>query len=167
MNEIFERTSVRQFLDKEVTHEQAVQLMKAAMQAPSACNQQPWEFYLVKNKEILKQLSQCSPYAKMAADAPFAIVPCFRTEGMTAPAYVKIDMSNACENILLEAVSLKLGAVWLGICPDSQRVKAVGKVLNLPESLKAFAIILVGYPKEEPHAKNRYDESRIHGEYLK
>ena len=51
MNEIFERTSVREYVQKEVPQEDITQLLRAAMQAPSAMNQHPWEFIVVKDKK--------------------------------------------------------------------------------------------------------------------
>lgn len=44
MNSIFHRTSVRQFLDKEIEKEKLEYILKAAMAEPSAGNQQPWDF---------------------------------------------------------------------------------------------------------------------------
>ena len=102
--------------------EKIFQILKAGMQAPSACNQQPWEFYVVKDKAVIGRLSEASPYAKCARDAPVVFVPCFRSKGI-APEYFNIDMSAAVENLLLEADELGLGAVWMGISPDEGRMK--------------------------------------------
>ena len=44
------------------------------MAAPSAVNQQPWEFYVVTDKAVLEKLAAASPYAAMTAKAPAAIV---------------------------------------------------------------------------------------------
>ena len=118
-------------------------MLKAAMAAPSACNQQPWEFYVVKDKAVIERLSEASPYAKCAKDAPVVFVPCFRSKGI-APEYFNIDMSAAVENLLLEADELGLGAVWI------------------PEDLHAFALIPCGYPAEERAQEDRYEESRVH-----
>ena len=63
MNEIYTRVSVRKFEDRPVEPEKITQLLKAAMQAPSAGNQQPWEFFVVTDKEKIKALSQSNPYA--------------------------------------------------------------------------------------------------------
>ena len=67
MNEIFTRVSTRKFEDRPVEPEKITQLLKAAMQAPSAGNQQPWEFFVVTDKDKIKSLSQSSPYAGCAA----------------------------------------------------------------------------------------------------
>ena len=54
VEEIYTRTSVRDFLEKDVSNELILKIIKAGMQSPSAKNQQPWEFYIVKNKELKK-----------------------------------------------------------------------------------------------------------------
>ena len=69
MNEIFTRVSTRKFEDRPVEPEKITQLLKAAMQAPSAGNQQPWEFYVVTDKDKIKALSEISPYAACAQNA--------------------------------------------------------------------------------------------------
>ena len=162
MNEIFKRISVRRYEDKPVEQEKLTQILKAAMAAPSAGNQQPWEFYVVKDKEIIRRLSECSPYAGCAAGAPVVIVPCTRTEGMTFPEIAEIDMAITSENILLEVTSLGLGAVWLGVAPLKERVEKVDEILGLDRKLHAFALIPVGYPAEDRPQQDRFDESRIH-----
>ena len=54
MDSIFHRISVRRYEDKHVEKEKLMQILRAGMQAPSACNQQPWEFYVVTNPEKIK-----------------------------------------------------------------------------------------------------------------
>lgn len=161
MNSIFHRISVRKYEERAVEPEKIEMMLKAAMAAPSACNQQPWEFYVVIDKELIGQLSEASPYAKCAKEAPVVFVPCFRSEGI-APEYFNIDMSAAVENLLLEADTLGLGAVWMGISPDERRMEAVRKVLDIPANLNAFALVPCGYPAEEREQENRYEESRVH-----
>ena len=74
----------------------------------------------------------------------------------------QIDMAIATENILLEAESLGLGAVMLGIAPFEERMKAVEEILNLPENFRAFTIIPIGYPKHKREQEDRYEPSRVH-----
>lgn len=78
------------------------------------------------------------------------------------PEYAQIDMSASVENLLLEADSLELGAVWLGIAPLKERMEAVRTVLNIPENLDAFAIIPCGYPEAVHAQQDRFDKQRIH-----
>jgi nitroreductase len=162
MKEIFERTSVRSYMTKRVEDEKIQALLKAAMAAPSAGNQQPWEIYVVKNKETIQSLAKVSPYAGCAAKAPVVLVPCYRSRDLLFPEYAQIDLSIACENILLEAVSQNLGAVWLGIAPIRERMEKTAEVLNLPDHLKAFALLPVGYPAKQEKPQNRFDLERIH-----
>ena len=53
-------------------------------------------------------------------------------------------------------------AVWLGIAPQEERMKAVEDVLGLPDTVRAFAIFPYGYPAEEHRQQDRFDRSRIH-----
>ena len=162
MNAIFNRVSVRQFEDKEVPNGLIVKILRAAMAAPSAVNQQPWEFYVTTDKELISKLSQVTPYATPAKNAPVVIIPCYRTNNLAVPEMAQIDMAIAAENILLEAEELGLGAVMLGIAPFEDRMKAVEKILNLPENFRAFTIIPVGYPKNKHTQEDRYEPSKIH-----
>ena len=162
MNEIFTRVSTRKFEDKDVGRDKIIKLLKAAMAAPSAGNQQPWEFYVVTNKAKIRALSETNPYAGCCVGAPVVIVPCIRSKGMRFPEFCEIDLSIATENLWLEATSLGLGAVWIGTAPVKDRVEKASKVLGLPEELKVFALIPVGYPAESKEQQDRFDESRIH-----
>ena len=70
MNSIFHRISVRKYEDKPVEKEKIMEILKAGMQAPSACNQQPWEFYVVTDKEKIQKLSKLqSRYFRHRSDA--------------------------------------------------------------------------------------------------
>lgn len=161
MDIIFHRTSIRKYLPQKIEENKISEILRAAMAAPSAGNQQPWEFYVVREKEKLQQLAGTSPYAGCTAEAPVAFVACYR-RNCRMPEYAQIDLSAATENLLLKADELGLGAVWLGIAPLQERMDAVRKVLEIPEELEAFAIIPCGYPAEEKIQQDRFEENRIH-----
>ena len=164
MYQIFNRASVRSFDERKVEPEKIELLMKAAMAAPSACNQQPWEFVAVTGPASLARLAECSPYAGCLRRAPLGIAVCMRTEGLRAPAYAQIDASAATENILLEAVHLGLGAVWLGIAPEPERMEAVRQAIGAPETIQPFALVACGYPNKPVVPEDRCDPTRIHYE---
>ena len=161
MNSIFARTSVRRYQDRPVEKEKIEALLRAAMQAPSAANQQPWEFYVVTDRNTLDALSRVSPYAAMTKNAPVAIVSAYRKK-CALPPYAQIDLAIAMENLWLETDAQGLGGVWLGIAPDEERMAAVESILGMPESLRAFAVFPFGYPGEHRSQQNRFDEARIH-----
>lgn len=161
MNEIFTRTSVRQFEARDVEPEKIQAILRAGFSAPSALNQRPWEFFVVTNKETLQALSKTSPYAGTVAKAPAAIVICYRNN-IKALDFAHIDCAVAAENILLELVSQGLGGVFLAIAPPEERIQAVKQVLSLPENLEPFNIIPFGYPKTKRTPKDRFDDSAVH-----
>ena len=162
MNAIFTRTSVRSYEERPVEPEKIEKILKAAMVAPSAMNQQPWEFYVVTNKDALQKLSEVSPYATMTAMAPVAIVVCGRKDGLTVPELVEVDLSLATENILLEIEEQGLGGVMLGIAPFIERMEKAAEALSLPKNLSVFTVIPFGYPTKKNPQQNRYDEARVH-----
>ncbi|MCD7822242.1 MAG: nitroreductase family protein [Clostridiales bacterium] len=162
MESIFHRTSVRRYLPRPVEQEKVERLLRAAMAAPSAGNQQPWSFYVVTDPVAKEALAGCSPYAGCAKDAPLVIVPCYRETVCRHPEFAQIDLSASVENLLLEADALGLGAVWLGIAPRPERMAAVGEVLHLPEGETAFALVPCGYPAAAPGAQqDRFDPARL------
>ena len=116
MNAIFTRTSVRSYENRPVEEEKITKILRAAMAAPSAVNQQPWEFYVVTAPQVLQELSKASPYSGMAAKAPAAVVVCGRKEGLAVPELVEVDLSLATENILLEIETQGLGGGHAGHC---------------------------------------------------
>ncbi len=161
MSLLLKRKSIRKFTDKVVEKELITKLLKAAMQAPSAHNQQPWKFIVVDDRELLDELSLASSGAWMLKDVNVAIVPLLIPTD-ASPHFAIQDMSAATENILLEATNLGLGSVWIGVYPLEERFNHVEKVLNIKNGIHAFSMIALGYPKYDKETRIRYDESRVH-----
>lgn len=165
MKEIFTRRSIRKFLNQPVEAEKIDKLLRAAMQAPSAANQQPWEFIVVQNKELLAQLSEVSPYAKPAAESATTFVLLADENRIKVPRGWEQDMSAAAENMLLEAVHLGLGGVWFGVATADFVVENVRKLFDLPQHIYPFALISVGYPDGQKNEfVERYEDTRVHYE---
>ena len=161
MNALFHRTSIRSFTNEPVSREDLLKILRAGMQAPSATNQQPWEFYVVTDKATLKALAGASPYGAFTENAAAAIVSCYRKD-CRVPQFAEIDLSICMENIWLATDSLELGGTWIGIAPLEDRMQAVEKILDIPDNLRAFALFPLGHPAEEKQQQDRFDESRIH-----
>lgn len=164
MEVIFNRRSIRRYKNQPVEPEKIDRILRAAMQAPSATNQQPWEFIVVQKKEILEKLASISPYSKMTADAPLAIVLLANDDKMRMKHHWEQDMAAAAQNILLEAAYLGLGGVWIGIAPIEERMQAIREIFGLKSKLKPFCIIPIGYPGKGQEHKfvDRYDASKVH-----
>ncbi len=163
MNSIFTRRSVRSFTEKQIEADAMDKILRAAMQAPSAGNQQPWEFVVVSGKQNLEKLSAFNPYAKCLAGANAGIVVLGNTERMAMPDFWQQDLAAATQNILLQAAELGLGAVWFGCAPHENMMDFVRKTCGLDAKLNPFCVIALGYPKDADANKfaDRYDESRI------
>ena len=161
MADLFHRVSIRKYQDRPVEREKIVEILRAAMAAPSAKNQQPWEFYVITKKDTLEKLSKASPYAGMTANAPVAIISAYRKD-CDVPCYADIDMSIAMENLWLKTDEIGLGGVWIGIAPIEERMELVHKMLDLPENVKVFSMFALGYPAETRPQQDRFYPDRIH-----
>lgn len=159
---IITRRSVRRFSPRPVPPELIDKMLRAAMAAPSAGNQQPWHFMVIDERSLLDQLAAVHPYAGMLTQAPAAIIVCGDNTLERYPGYWVQDCSAATENLLLAAHALDLGAVWVGIYPRAERVDAVRQLLGMPAQITPLALVPLGYPAERPEPADRFVRSRIH-----
>ena len=160
---LLKRRSIRAFESSPVPEELIDELMHAAMSGPSACNKQPWEFYVVTSRDKLDELKTASKF--MSFDAPLAIVVCGnlrRALPLKFSEYWIQDCSAATENILLRVTDLGLGAVWCGAHPQKHAVGNVRKCLAIPDSQIPLNVIFIGYPARECEPRDQYDAARVH-----
>ena len=160
---ILRRRSIRKYTDQPVEPEKIKLLLEAAMSAPSAGNNQPWEFVVVTDAEKLAQFRSRLIFGNR--NAPAAIVVCGNPGLSSNPAarmFWVQDCSAAAENILIAAVGLGLGTVWIGVHPVANFVKTVREIVSLPKKVTPLCIIYVGYPESEKPARTQYDEPRVH-----
>lgn len=160
MSIVMKRSSVREFKDTIITESQIQTLLKSAMQAPSAKNQQPWDFIVVDDRETLDYLSTMHVGSWPLKTAPLAIIPVLR-ESDKSPQMTVQDISAAVENILIEAINLELGSVWIGVYPLEERIAHLKKAFDFPDKNTPFAILAIGHPLKQKEITTRYDESRV------
>jgi nitroreductase len=158
---IKKRRSVRRYTDQAVTDEQIRQLLEAAMAAPSADNIQPWEFVVVKDPDLKRQVAQTHPWSDMAAEAAVVFVVCGHQR---ASGHWVEDASAATENLLLAATALDLGTVWVGIYPSTGYEDHVRRVLGIPREMRVLCLVPVGHPAESKPPRTKYRESKVHYE---
>ena len=163
---IMTRCSVRAYDSERTVPDEIIEkILRAGMAAPTAVNKQPWAFVVIKKPELLKELADSLPNAKMTANASFAIVVCGdmdkALEGVARDFWIQ-DASAATENILLAVNSLGLGAVWTGIYPNMERANVVSNILNAPKNIIPLCLIPVGYPAEEKNIKDKWKPENIH-----
>ncbi|HOA32511.1 MAG TPA: nitroreductase family protein [Clostridia bacterium] len=159
---MFKRRSIRRYRDMPVTEEQLEEILRAAMAAPSAGNQQPWHFIVINDRSILKEIPKFHPYANMLNEAPCAIVVCGDTSRERHKSYWVQDCSAATQNMLLMAAEMGLGFVWLGVYLREERVSELRKLLDIPDNIIPLNIVAIGHPAEEKGPSDRFDETRIH-----
>ena len=159
---IMGRRSIRRYTDEPVDEATVELLLRAAMAAPSAGNQQPWRFVVLRDPEVRERVAACSQYAGMLPGAGVGIVVCGETEGNKHPGFWVQDCAAAIENILLAAHGLGLGAVWLGYHPDEARARACADVLGLPGTVVPMSVISIGHPIEVKPPRENFDPAFVH-----
>jgi len=164
MEAILTRRSIRKFKNKPIQNEILDKLLRAAMQAPSAGNRQPWHFVIITERGKLDKISDFHPYSKMLKEAPLAILICAKVETDKYCDYWVQDCSAATQNLLLAAHALGLGGVWLGIYPIQERVSGIKDLLSLPPDIVPLSLNAIGYPNEKKKAEIRYNKDKIHYE---
>ncbi len=153
MKAIYERRSIRHFLDAPVSRELVLDALRAASWAPSGLNNQPWRFAIIVEKEPKEELAALTRYSSTLKSAALLIVTLLDKE-------VSYDYTKDCQaigaclqNLLLALHSMDLGAVWVGeILKNKDRVL---KVLKLPERLELMAVVAVGHPAHRNQNSHR------------
>ncbi|MEW5821323.1 MAG: nitroreductase family protein [Cyanobacteriota bacterium] len=159
---IISRRSIRKYTEETVSQEQINDILKAAMYAPSANNQQAWQFIVLDDHSIMDEIPTVHKGAEIIKKAPVAILICADSEKAAAKDYLPVDCALSTQNILLAAHSLGLGACWIAIYPREPRIKKLKELCNLPECIMPFAVVAIGHPAEKPETENRFDKNKIH-----
>lgn len=158
---LLSRRSIRQFTEEIPSKEAVVKCIKAAMYAPSARNQQPWQFMIIDDRKVMDLLSEVSENLRLIKKLPLIVgVFADSTFDKTPNSWV-LDCAAATQNFLLAAHTQDLGTVWMGVYPREDRYIPVKQVLKLPENITPFSIIGIGFPNEKPSFPNRFYPERI------
>lgn len=166
LSAISTRKSIRKFdASKPVEDDKVEKLLRAAMCAPTAMDKRPWEFVVVKDPAKLAALAARLPHSRVGNGAKLAIVVCGSLDnGLPGRGkeYWIHDCSAASMNLLLAAHAQGLGAVWTGVFPGEDRIAAVREILSIPDGYMPLNVIPVGYPAENPPAKDKWNPAKIH-----
>lgn len=164
MKEINIRRSVREYSDRVVEKEKIESILKAAMQAPSACNQQGTRYLVITDRNILNEISSRFKTIRFASTASFAIIFLIDLDHLVVPKLAIQDASASTQNAMLEAVSLGIGSCWCGVGALEDRIKEVREMFNLSENLEPFSIVTFGYPLKGDAFRfiDRYDPKKVY-----
>lgn len=161
------RRSMRKFTDEELTQDQVVALLKAALMAPSSKRTNPWQFIVVDDKETLQKLSLCKEMgASFLKDAAMAIV--VMADPLASDVWIE-DAAIASIMIQLQAEDMGLGSCWIQV---RERFTATGipsgdyvhNVLDIPLQLQVLSIVAVGHKgmERKPFNEEHLQWEKIH-----
>ena len=159
------RYSVRGYLEREVEDEKLEKILEAGQCAPSACNNQPCLFIVIRNKSDRQRLGDVYNRSWFL-NAPVILAACCdrsnswrRGDGKD---YGDVDIAIAVDHITLAAANLGLGTCWVGAF-DAENAR---KILMLPENIDPVAFIPLGYPSAvKPTKKRKSLDEMVHWEF--
>ncbi|MDR1694405.1 MAG: nitroreductase family protein [Lactobacillaceae bacterium] len=160
------RRSIRNYKSGIIAKEIIGDLLKTAMYAPSAKNRQPWEFIVVTDKNVLKNIKDNHPFCSFIENAGHALIVCGNTMDEFLSGHWVTDCSAATENFMLACHEKGLGSCWCGIWPDEGITEYFVKTFNLPEHIKPLCLVVFGYPdgSEVRQPSSRFRTDKIHYE---
>ena len=149
------RRSIRSYSDTEVPDSLIEELFEAVRWAPSAVNNQPWRFIIIKDQERKRSLrgglrDMILSTSAHILNAPVLVVAWYEPS-LVLSKYQLSDVSNAVTYLLLAAHAKGLGACWIGWFSENR----VRKILNLPGRAKVAALVTLGFPRETPAPRKR------------
>ncbi len=161
------RRSMRKFTDEELTQEEVVSLLKAALMSPSSKRSNCWQFVVVDDKETLQKLSNCKEVASsFLADAALGIV--VLADPLQSDVWIE-DAAIASLMIQLQAEDLGLGSCWIQV---RERFAANGmtsneyvhEVLDIPLQLQVLSIVAVGHKgmQRKPFNEEHLQWEKVH-----
>lgn len=159
---IHARRSIRKYTAEPVSETDVTEILEAAMAAPSAGNQQPWHFVVIRDRSVLDAIPGFHPNSRMVLEASVGILVCCDSSLEKHAGYWVQDCAAATENLLLAVVAKGLGAVWCGVYPRPDRVEGFTRLLGIPAHVTPFAFVPIGHPAESKPPARRYDANRVH-----
>lgn len=161
LKELWNRQSIRKYTNQPVEKEKIEELLKAAMNAPTARNTQSWRFLVVQNREALDSMTDLQPYTNMMKTAYCAIIVMGDRNASQPDEYLYVDAAAAIENMLIEAVHQGLGTCWCAIGPRQERIDLFREYYHIEEHLIPIAAVAVGYGDEVKEKQDRYDPNKV------
>ncbi|NIQ12900.1 MAG: hypothetical protein GTO02_00355 [Candidatus Dadabacteria bacterium] len=141
-------SSIRNFINKKASDEIINKILEAGRLAPSAHNDQPWEFVLIKDKAKLKEMGSYCISGSFITQSDFAIVV------LTDPGskWQEIDTTRAAQNMILTAWSFEIGTCWVGRIEEG----GLKNYLKIPKGKRILTVLPFGYFDKRLIAKNKF-----------
>jgi len=159
INTILNRRSVREFTDKTVSRGDISIILNSGHWAPSGLNNQPWRFIVIRDRDTIQKLSECTHYSGIVAGAPLLIATFLDNETSYNRTKDLEAIGAAVENMLLTCCDLGLGGVWLGEILNQK--EKVNSILDCPSDLELMAVLAIGEPVPKERTSTRRALSEI------
>ena len=149
------RRSIRKYLDKNVEHEKISLILDAGRYAPNSGNKQLWHFIIVEDLNKREQITEACLGQEWMKTAPVFIVVCYNLEYSNrfyderAEFYGIQDCALASENIMLKAYDIGLSSCFVSLFEEN----AIKRILKIPDNVKVYCIITIGYGNETSESK--------------
>jgi nitroreductase len=160
------RRSIRKFEKRPLEPEKIEILTEALLRAPSSRGLNPWEFVVVDDPALLRQLGQAKAGAALIADAPLAVV--VAADPQRCDVWIE-DCAIAAILLQMTAHSLGLGSCWVQIRLRRHRdgrpaEDYVKELLHVPGDRCILAVVAIGYPAEQPpgHPRQALPWAKVH-----
>ena len=163
INQLIERKSVRVFTDRQISAEEKNAILEAAVNAPTAGNQQLYTIIDVTDQSIKQALAESCDHQPFIATAPLVLVFCAdcrkwynaflesgcepRNPGVGDLMLAVSDTNIAAQNAVTAAHSLGVGSCYIGDIMENAEIQC--KLLNLPKYVFPAAMLVFGYPTEQ------------------
>lgn len=169
INQLIERKSVRVFTDRPITTKEKNAILEAAVNAPTAGNQQLYTIIDVTDQNLKDQLAESCDHQPFIASAPMVLVFCAdcrkwynafiesgcepRKPGAGDLMLAVSDTNIAAQNAVVAAHSLGIGSCYIGDIMENAEIQK--KLLNLPEYVFPAAMLVFGYPTEQQLSREK------------
>ena len=160
---LYQRKSVRAYLDKPISHQDKQAILKAALQAPTAGNMTLYTILDITDPSIKSHLSVTCDNQPFIATAPMVLIFCadyhrwyqlFRrhVSEVRTPAHGDLLLANAdaliaAQNAVVAAESLGIGSCYIGDITENFEIHR--DLLGLPDYVVPTCMLCFGYPTDQ------------------
>ena len=150
IEKVLTRRSVRKFKNDPVSEDVLKNILEAGRQAPSATNNQPWHFVVVRDKKG-KEACTFQGFNHSVNGASFVIVGFYRQSEVIIEKLSLMDVTIALQNMVVAGWVQEVGSCWMGAFDDGK----LGESLNLPLDARIVGAIAFGIPYENPRQPSK------------
>jgi nitroreductase len=137
------RHSVRKFKPEGLDEMAIKDALECAAQAPTAMNIQPWLFGVIKDKDLLQKIADCTEHGKFIKDC----ATCFAIFGEKKETYYLEDCCAATENLILALQAYGISSCWVA-GNKKHYAESIREILEVPEKYTLVSLIAAGIPLE-------------------